>query len=101
LVDKLVPEEKNIELSSADKKKLFILEKLKEEFDLAPKQSVSINTGGAYSYRRPAGEVNIYQNKFSLWLHECEIDFNQLQSILSTFQQEGLVVNFSVHNEYE
>ena len=101
LVDKLVPEEKNIELSSVDKKKLYILEKLKEEFDLAPKQSISTNMGGAYSYRRPVGEVDIFQNKFGLWLRECEIDFNQLQSILATFQEKGIIINFSVHNEYE
>lgn len=87
-------------LSEANKKKLFILEKLKDEWDLAPKYTAT-SAHGARVYRRPAGEVNIPWSRFNTWMRECKIDYYQLENILATFQQEGLLKHFSNHNEYE
>lgn len=91
------------ELSAADKKRLFILERLKEEWDLAPKQNSgpTMLQAGLVVYQHHAGEIDVPWYRFSAWLEQCGIDFYQLQNILTTFQQEELLESFSVHSEYE
>ncbi len=92
------------ELSVADKKRLFILEKLKEEHDLAPKQNArpTMLQEAIVVYAQRAGEINIPRHKFVSWQNECGItDYYQLQNILATFQQEGLIESFRILDEYE
>jgi hypothetical protein len=89
------------ELSAADTKRLLILEKLKDEWDLVPKQNSgpSMLQAGVVVFNQRAGEVRIHERRFRQWLADCGIDFYQLQDILTTFQQEGLITRFSLVNE--
>ena len=90
------------ELSMANKKKLFILEKLKEEWDLTSNKPVSTRANFGYSYTRPAGEARISQQKFSRWMGEGGVsDWYEIESILGGFQGEGLISGFKRQNEYE
>ena len=96
--------EKSPSLSVAEKKKLYILEKLKEEWDLTPQknENPTMIQAGLYFYERSAGETRVSQQKFSAWERECGIsDWYELENILTIFKQEGLIINFSIHNEYE
>jgi len=68
--------EKNFQLSVADRKKLCVLEKLKEEWDLAPDR------------------VHISSKKYSQWCIDCNADFHQLYAILDHFRKEGLINSF-------
>ena len=83
VVDKPIAEEKTVprkELSLAEKKKLFVLEKLKEEWDLAPKNigQIEIRISGRRAYGLMA---------------EIGIDYFQLESILRGFKAENLIVD--------
>jgi hypothetical protein len=66
-------------LSNSDRKKLFILEKLKDEKDLMPKEM---------------RKVDIHPPKFSRWMRECGIDdYTQLRNILASLEEEGLLIS--------
>lgn len=66
-------------LSTADQKKLFILEKLRVEWDLTPN----------------AGTTKISNQKYHTWMRECGItDWYELENILRILQQEGLISTF-------
>jgi len=67
------------ELSSADKKKLFILEKLKEEWDLAPHNTDPV-------------KIKIAGNRVHRWMNEVGIDYYQLTTILMSFEVEDLII---------
>jgi hypothetical protein len=84
------------EISSADKKRLFILEKLKEEWDLAAEGS---SGHGHLSYYGKSSRIPSV--RFNKWLSECGIDFYQFQEILATFKQEDLILNSDHHHDYE
>lgn len=72
-------EPKVTNLSAADQKKLFILEKLKAEWDLTP----------------DAGATKISNQKYHSWMRECGItDWYELENILNILKQEGLIVSF-------
>jgi len=90
------------DLTPANKKKLCILEKLKEEWDLTPKGPVSERAGLA-SYRvRPGGETQISQPKFYSWMRECDVgDLYEFKNILAGFQEAGLISKFEIFNDYE
>ncbi len=94
--------EQKIELSVADKKKLFILERLKEEWDLTPKtddEPVMFQTG-MKAHLRLAGETTISHQKFSSWMRECGIsDWYELKNIFEILKQEGLISKFQNLNE--
>ncbi len=88
------PEMHTTELSAADKKRLFILEKLKEEWDLVPKRSTgpTMIQEAVVVYEHRAGEAKIPQRTFNRWITEGGLDgYYQLESILATFKQEGLI----------
>jgi hypothetical protein len=74
-------EPKKTNLSAADQKKLFILEKLKEEWALTP------NTG----------ETKISTQKYHSWMRECGItDWYELENILKLLEQAGLISKFRI-----
>lgn len=85
----------------AEKKKLCVLEKLKEEHDLTPKTAVRTHVYFGYSHVRPAGEAWLYEQKLLTWIQECNLsDRLELENILAIFQQEGLVSKF-IYSEQE
>lgn len=96
------PEQKENNLSIADRKKLFILEKLKEEWDLTPKNNsdhVTIQTGIGTDLVQ-AGETTISNQKFLSWISEGGIgDWHELENILNILKQEGLILKFQNLNE--
>jgi len=68
-------------LSAADEKKLCILEKLKEEWDLIP------------------DEAKISYRKHFQWTKECNIsDYYEFEAILKNLQREGLIKSFRFVN---
>ncbi len=74
-------EPKETYLSAADQKKLFILEKLKEEWALTPS----------------AGETKISTKKYHSWMRECGItDWYELENVLKLLKQEGLIAQFRI-----
>lgn len=74
-------EPKKTNLSAADQKKLFILEKLKEEWALTPS----------------AGETKISTQKYHSWMKECGItDWYELENVLKLLQQAGLISKFRI-----
>lgn len=82
------------------KKILSILEKLKEEWDLVPKE-YSVQRYEYMGHYKSAMEVTISQQKFSGWMRECGLsDFHQLQNILTTLQHEGLLTNINLTSEF-
>jgi hypothetical protein len=89
------------QISEADKKRLYILEKLKEAWDLAPKKNSGqqMRQEALMVYEQRAGEVKIHENRFHRWFAECGIDGYELAGILTTFQQEGLVTKFNFVDE--
>lgn len=94
--------EQKIELSVADKKKLFILEKLKEEWDLTPKTDDEpvMFQAGMKAHLRLAGETTISHSKISSWMQESGInDWYELKNILEILKHEGLISNFQSLNE--
>lgn len=81
------------------KKTLYILERLKEEWDLVPKAD-SQDNGGIYTYIKKANEAQIPERRYLQWVHGAGLgDFWQLQNILTTLQQEGLLLNADFFNE--
>jgi hypothetical protein len=88
LIDKPIAEEKTVprkELSLAEKRKLSVLEKIKEEWDLAPKNTgqIKIKISGRRAYGLMA---------------EIGIDYFQLESILLGFKAENLIVDYKSIN---
>ena len=86
-------------LSTADHKKLFILEKLKEEWDLTPKTDSEPVTfqAGMKARLRLAGETKVSSQKFNSWMRESGItDWYELENILNILQQEGLISKFRI-----
>lgn len=97
------PSEKKVtNLSAADQKKLLLLEKLKEEWDLTPKQNsdpVMVRTGiGTHLVK--AGLATVSNQKFHSWMNQCGIsDWYEFESILNILKQEGLISKFENLNE--
>lgn len=81
------------------KKILGILECLKEEWELMPK-----NPQGDYNYRirRYEGiEAQISHNTTTGWVRKCGLkDFFQLNSILDTLLESGLILKADFRSEY-
>lgn len=74
-------EPKEVNLSIADQKKLFILEKLKEEWALTPR----------------ASETKISDKKYHSWMREGGIkDWYEVENILRLLMQEGLIIKFKI-----
>ncbi len=94
----------NAKLSIADRKKLLLLEKLKEKWDLTPKENsepVAIQTG-LIVYQQPAGETTISQQKMAEWQRECGIDdWYELRDIFTIFKQARLIIDFRIYDDYE
>jgi hypothetical protein len=88
--------------SKADEIRLKILEELKTRWDLVPKQSTNpmMIQAGVIMYENRAGEDTIPHPRWSQWMHGLDIDFYQLQSILSTFKNEGLISDFDFVSEF-
>src|SRR3989338_5587490 len=73
--------------NTADEKKLCVLEKLKEEWDLAP----VYEKNGV----RVVFVTKISEERYDKWIRECGLeDEERLMDILATFQQRGVVVSF-------
>ncbi|MFA5888767.1 MAG: hypothetical protein WCW47_00720 [Candidatus Paceibacterota bacterium] len=73
------------ELSSADKKRLLILEKLKEEWDIYPNKQ----------------RYTISQKKYHIWMREIDIDdFNQFKNFLYSIKDKGLIEKFEFIPDY-
>ena len=71
-----------LSLSAADRKKLCILEKLKEEWDLTPT------------------ETKISPIKHSQWQNECNItDYYEFKAILDFLKKEKLINSFNFMDE--
>jgi len=88
IVKKEVQPQLNNHLTSADKKKLCLLEKLKEQWDLAP---ADYEENGV----RIVLDAHIPDERYDKWIRECELDDEQrLTDILTTFQQEDIIVSF-------
>ncbi|MFZ3029820.1 MAG: hypothetical protein WA095_02385, partial [Minisyncoccia bacterium] len=89
LVEKTVPEKEKVapvkELSPADKKKLFILEKLKEDWDLAPKDGRQV-------------QLKISGDQVYEWMMELGINYYSLENILLGFKKEGLIIKYESIN---
>ncbi|HWW41887.1 hypothetical protein [Pedobacter sp.] len=89
-------------LSVADKKKLSILEKLKEEWDLTPKsddEGVIFQTG-MRAHLRFAGETKISHQKYLSWTSEAGIsDWYEFENILNILKEEGLILKFESVDE--
>ena len=68
------------ELSVADKKKLFVLDKLKEEYDLTlPNENEPLK---------------FHWQTYDKWISTSGIEgYDQLHRILSGLQKEGLIIN--------
>lgn len=95
LAKEKVTEHKNT-LSIADKKKLYILEQLREEWDITPKS----NNDRAYSYY--SKETKLAHSKYWSWMKQCGInDWYEMENILNILQQDGLIFRFEIHSEYE
>lgn len=74
-------------LTAANRKKLCILEKLKEEWDLAP---TDYEKNGV----RIVLATHISDERYERWIRECELEDEQrLTDILTTFQREGIIVS--------
>ncbi len=87
------------------KKIVYILEKLKEEWDLIPKEPKHYYQWiEHYDYIVPNKKVikaNISHKKFSDWIANAGLsDFYELQNILATLQQEGLISNINFTDEF-
>jgi len=74
------------DLTTADRKKLCVLEKLKEARDLVSTK-YSETTATKVSWQ-----------KLIWWEEECGIDKYQLENILRGFQAEGLIETFKLYN---
>ncbi len=95
LAKEKISENKNT-LSVADKKKLFILDRLREEWDLTPKSNSDPN----YSYY--SRETKLAHDKYWSWMKQCGInDWYEMENILKILQQDGLIFRFETHSEYE
>lgn len=96
------PQSQSSKLSVADQKKLRVLEKLKEEWDLVPKKNSGpmMIQAGMVDYRKRAYTTRVSWQRYVLeWLPECEIkDWYQLQNILQHFKDEGLLEDFESIN---
>src|SRR3989344_4188138 len=76
-IPKFLEVEKNLQLSVADRKKLSVLEKLKEEWDL---------NGSGFI---------VPESRYDEWINECGLeDYQRLEDILRGFQGQGLIENF-------
>lgn len=73
--------ERHSELNSATRKKLFILEKLSEEFELMPK-------------KLDPKLLKFHWSHYEKWMRESGIESNQqLMNILLSLEEEGLIKN--------
>jgi hypothetical protein len=71
-------------LSNTDKKKLYVLEKLKDEYDLTP------------------NEARISPKKHAQWIREGNItDYYEFEAVLNNLKKEGLIISFDFLSEYK
>jgi|GEM_PF-5966033 len=73
-------------LTTADKKRLCVLEKIKEEWDLMPKRNNEIIV------------MRASWQKLIQWEGDCVVDYDQLKNILQGFQDEDLIESFELYN---
>ena len=89
------------DLTKAEKKKLCVLERLKDEYDLTPKTPVRTHMYLGYSHIRPADEAWLYGQKISAWIQECALsDRLELENILAIFQEKKIISKF-LYSEQE
>lgn len=89
---------------TANEKKLYVLEQLREEWDLTPKRDKA-EYKGSFSenyivYYKDPGETTISYQKQLRWYADCDMDSYELKNILTIFQQEGIISNFEFLSEY-
>ena len=97
----LLKKEKYTQQSAESIKKILcILEKLKAEWDLLPKEDF-IENDGVLAYYKTAGQSDVSDDQYFEWMSTCNIPtFQQLQNILATLKQEDIIVDFEAYNEY-
>lgn len=96
---KIEPEVK--QLSDGDKKKLYILEKLKNRWDIASEiQDSRYNRriGLANRDQQTGKKIRFSWKNHTLWQQECRIDYYELTDILNSLKVEGLLVEFETIN---
>lgn len=73
-----------------------VLDLIKEQYDLSPKGDYSVSSG-PYGRRYDAGEVRISTEKFCA---KCSIEYIELEKILATLKEDGLISKFQIISEY-
>ncbi len=87
------------------KKIIFILDKLKDEWDLTPKnypaKDSMIQAGIIYRHEKN-GRTSISHETTSEWVRQSGLkDFYQLDNILDILLEEGLILEATFRGEYE
>jgi hypothetical protein len=80
-----------------EEKIICLIDKLKEEWHLTPKQNSEpiMFQAGLYSYNRKAGEIVISKSRLAALEKSCSIaDDTQLQNILAILQQNEVISDF-------
>lgn len=81
---------------TAQEKILSVLELIKDRNDLSPKGPRRIDYGVVRHYSLPR-EIKIQSQDF---YNDCQINHDELESILAKFQEEGLVERFKFVSDY-
>ena len=82
---------------TAEEKIQSVLECIKEQYDISPKESYSTSAGMSYSYRHKKGEIKLATHKL---MYAGNIDFYELEKILAKLQEDGLIKSFKVASEF-
>ena len=82
---------------TAEEKVKCILEQIKEQYDLGPKGSYSVNAGMGYGFRYPAGEIRLDTQRL---LSAGGVDYFELEKILAKLQEDGLIEKFSTVSDF-
>ena len=81
------------------KKFLCVLENLKMQWDLTPKED-SMQQISHMVYRQEGGTAKIGHQKLFKWMETCAVsDFYELEDILNGLRQDGLIIDFSTQSE--
>ncbi len=73
------------DISSADNKKLIVLEFLKEEWDLSPKNSGDVL-------------IKISGERAAMLMRMTGLDYYQLDRVLESFKEDGLIMRHEFIN---
>jgi hypothetical protein len=83
-----------------DARTLFVLEKLREEYEIARRQGFPSRKRDRYSQYSRSHDAEIPEKRWRAWANERGIDYVQLEAVLKILENEGLLEEYDFIPDY-